>query len=289
MSLYPFTERYAQPYFFSCFDMAGTDRVIANVTRPIGETACTSNASAIQIDEIQNCVEASSDEATPRGNDGGETELLYPNKYMNSPKFVRLPPHKLELKVGAPIILLRNLILTGGLCNGTRMIVTQPLSRVIEAQIITGTNQRKTMVESSGPSSKETNKGKITLYEPEVINLMDIKPMHTNKTIEIRVYQKWTASSFFGFLTKDNMSRDVLTVGSTMRIPLLYRGEYSQWVERFMNYLEEQTDGEAMINSIKNGDQPLPRVTHVSIAGTTSTEQPHLKYKSMWSDQEKRI
>nr|GEY16435.1 hypothetical protein [Tanacetum cinerariifolium] len=26
-----------------------------------------------------------------------------------------------------------------------------------------------------------------------------------------------------------------------------------------MNYLEEQTDGEAMINSIKNGDQPLPR------------------------------
>nr|GEU56734.1 reverse transcriptase domain-containing protein [Tanacetum cinerariifolium] len=51
----------------------------------------------------------------------------------------------------------------------------------------------------------------------------------------------------------------------------------------------EQTDGEAMINSIKNGDQPLPRVTQVSIAGTTSTEQPPLKDKSIWSDQEKRI
>nr|GEZ77999.1 hypothetical protein [Tanacetum cinerariifolium] len=58
------------------------------------------------------------------------------------------------------------------------------------------------------------------------------------------------------------MSRDVLIVGSTMRIPLLYRGEYSQWVERFMNYLEEQTNGEAMIT---------------------------LKDKSMWSDQEKRV
>nr|GEZ13684.1 hypothetical protein [Tanacetum cinerariifolium] len=67
-----------------------------------------------------------------------------------------------------------------------------------------------------------------------------------------------------------------------MRITLLYRGEYSQWVERFMNYLEEQTNGEAMINSIKNGDQPLPRVTQVSITGTTSTEQPPLKDKSMW-------
>nr|GEV05405.1 integrase, catalytic region, zinc finger, CCHC-type, peptidase aspartic, catalytic [Tanacetum cinerariifolium] len=48
-----------------------------------------------------------------------------------------------------------------------------------------------------------------------------------------------------------------------------------------MNYLEEQTDGEAMINSIKNGDQPLPRVTQVSIAGASSTEQPPLKDKSI--------
>nr|GEU90002.1 hypothetical protein [Tanacetum cinerariifolium] len=85
------------------------------------------------------------------------------------------------------------------------------------------------------------------------------------------------------------MSRDVLTIGSTMRILFLYRGEYSQWFERFINYLEEQTYGKAMINSIKNGDQPLPRVTQVSIAGTSSTEQPPLKDKSMWSDQEKRI
>nr|GEY15677.1 hypothetical protein [Tanacetum cinerariifolium] len=44
-----------------------------------------------------------------------------------------------------------------------------------------------------------------------------------------------------------------------------------------------------MINLIKNGDQPLPRATQVSIAGTSSTEQPPLKYKSMWSDQEKKI
>nr|GEY05015.1 reverse transcriptase domain-containing protein [Tanacetum cinerariifolium] len=85
------------------------------------------------------------------------------------------------------------------------------------------------------------------------------------------------------------MSRDVLTVGSTMRIPLLYQEEYSQWVERFMNYLEEQINGEAMINSIKNGDQLLPRVTQVSIVGTSSTEQPPLKDKYMWSDQEKKI
>nr|GEU61337.1 hypothetical protein [Tanacetum cinerariifolium] len=55
-----------------------------------------------------------------------------------------------------------------------------------------------------------------------------------------------------GFFVRDKMSRDAITVGSTMRIPLLYRGEYSQWRERFMNYLEEKTDGEAMINPIQN-------------------------------------
>nr|GEZ05843.1 hypothetical protein [Tanacetum cinerariifolium] len=58
------------------------------------------------------------------------------------------------------------------------------------------------------------------------------------------------------------MSRDVITVSSTMRISLLYRGEYSQWRERFMNYLE-QTDGEAMIHSITHGEQPLHVVAHV--------------------------
>nr|GFA78038.1 RNA-directed DNA polymerase, eukaryota [Tanacetum cinerariifolium] len=65
--------------------------------------------------------------------------------------------------------------------------------------------------------------------------------------------------------------------------------EATIFISWFMNYLEEQTDGEAMINSIKNGDQPLPRVTQVSIARTSSNEQPFLKDKSMWSDQEKKI
>nr|GEU58489.1 hypothetical protein [Tanacetum cinerariifolium]GEW85686.1 hypothetical protein [Tanacetum cinerariifolium] len=70
------------------------------------------------------------------------------------------------------------------------------------------------------------------------------------------------------------MSRDVITVGLTMWIPLLYRDEYSQWREWFMNYLEEQTDGEAMINSIQNGDQPLPVIAQVSLA-RNAQNAPH--------------
>nr|GFA15616.1 hypothetical protein [Tanacetum cinerariifolium] len=84
------------------------------------------------------------------------------------------------------------------------------------------------------------------------------------------------------------MSRDVLMVGSTMRIPLLYRGEYSQWRERFMNYLEEQTDGEAMINSIQNGDQPLPVIAQVSLAGNAQNAPPTLKDLKFWTAEEKK-
>nr|GEW11798.1 RNA-directed DNA polymerase, eukaryota [Tanacetum cinerariifolium] len=71
----------------------------------------------------------------------------------------------------------------------------------------------------------------------------------------------------------------MITVGSTMRITLLYRGEYSQWRERFMNYLEEQTDGEAMINSIQNGDQPFPVIAQVSLKCGYKKDKCELNYK----------
>ncbi|GJW33570.1 DNA helicase [Tanacetum coccineum] len=49
------------------------------------------------------------DEALPHSHDGGEVELLYPKEYLNTLSFAGLPPHRLELKVGTPIILLRNI------------------------------------------------------------------------------------------------------------------------------------------------------------------------------------
>ncbi|GJY68811.1 retrovirus-related pol polyprotein from transposon TNT 1-94 [Tanacetum coccineum] len=85
------------------------------------------------------------------------------------------------------------------------------------------------------------------------------------------------------------MSRDVITVGSTRRIALLYRGEYSEWRERFMNYLEEQTDGEAMIHSITHGEQPLLVVTQVSLARIASNAPPVLKDPKLWTTKKKRI
>nr|GEW57264.1 DNA helicase [Tanacetum cinerariifolium] len=74
----------------------------------------------------------------PPDEQGAKTEMLYPIEHLNALKLPGFPPHQLELKVGTPVMLLRNINLAGWLCNGTRMIVTQLMTKLIEAQIITG-------------------------------------------------------------------------------------------------------------------------------------------------------
>ena len=60
------------------------------------------------------------DLAKPRGVDQSEegVTLGYQTDYLNSLQF---PKHKLEVKVGAVILLLQNLCINEGLCNGTRI------------------------------------------------------------------------------------------------------------------------------------------------------------------------
>jgi ATP-dependent DNA helicase PIF1 len=63
---------------------------------------------------------------------------LYSPEFLRSLKIPGLPPGELRLKVGVPIILLRNLNPSEGLCNGTRLICRGLYSKVINTEIITG-------------------------------------------------------------------------------------------------------------------------------------------------------
>nr|GEY68835.1 DNA helicase [Tanacetum cinerariifolium] len=103
------------------------------IVRPKNETADVINAKILSMISGTTRTYISYDEAIPHGHDEGEVELLYPTEYLNTLSFPGLPPHMLELKVGTPIMLLRNVNIVGGLCNETRLIVTQLLSKVIEA------------------------------------------------------------------------------------------------------------------------------------------------------------
>ncbi|KAF1890672.1 hypothetical protein Lal_00013267 [Lupinus albus] len=64
-------------------------------------------------------------------------------KFLNSLRTSGLPNHKIKLKVGTPIMLLRNLDQTEGLCNGTRMIVNRLANHVIEPKVMTEKNVGK--------------------------------------------------------------------------------------------------------------------------------------------------
>nr|GEU65518.1 hypothetical protein [Tanacetum cinerariifolium] len=43
-----------------------------------------------------------------------------------------------------------------------------------------------------------------------------------------------------------------------------------------------------MINSIQNGDQPLPIIAQVSLDGTAQNAPPTLKYPKFWTAEEKK-
>ncbi|KAL3627812.1 hypothetical protein CASFOL_028227 [Castilleja foliolosa] len=67
-------------------------------------------------------------------------------EFLSAIKCSGVPNHELKLKVGAPVMLLRNIDPGMGLCNGTRLLITRLGSHVLEGRIITGTNSGERVI-----------------------------------------------------------------------------------------------------------------------------------------------
>ena len=111
--------------------LATTNEIVDEINDYMVKLLPNQEREYLSADIISKCIDAPND-----------AEVLYPVEYLNTINSNNFPPHRLLLKVGVPIMLLRNLNQSLGLCNGTRLIVTQLGDNVIEAVIITGTHTR---------------------------------------------------------------------------------------------------------------------------------------------------
>ncbi|KAL0386400.1 UNVERIFIED_CONTAM: ATP-dependent DNA helicase PIF1, partial [Sesamum latifolium] len=76
------------------------------------------------------------DTLSPRETSDHE-QNMNPAELLNSIKVSGIPNHCLDLKKGAPVMLMRDLNQSLGLCNGTRLIVLKMGEKVLEACVIT--------------------------------------------------------------------------------------------------------------------------------------------------------
>jgi hypothetical protein len=77
------------------------------------------------------------------GDSATADNALYPSEYLNSLNLSSMPPHKLTLKVGTPIMLLRNIDVKNKLTNGTRLIVKDLRDHLIIANVVKGDGVRE--------------------------------------------------------------------------------------------------------------------------------------------------
>lgn len=70
----------------------------------------------------------------------GDTHNLYQHEYLHTIAPGTLPPHILKIKIGALLMLLRNIEPKFGLCNGTRLLCRGFFMNLLDVEILTGYN-----------------------------------------------------------------------------------------------------------------------------------------------------
>lgn len=65
-----------------------------------------------------------------------EIHTEIPEEILHGLTYSGMPLHELTLKIGAPVVCLRNLSLTAGVCNGTRGIVVGMEEHMVAIRIL---------------------------------------------------------------------------------------------------------------------------------------------------------
>ncbi|XP_071714847.1 uncharacterized protein [Rutidosis leptorrhynchoides] len=108
------------------------------ILAPTNEEVDSINDHILSSIDDEERVFLSSDSLTPDEENDTWAQQVYSPEVLNGLKVPGVPNHRLTLKRGVPIMLLRNMDQSKGLCNGTRLLVERIGDHTIEARIITG-------------------------------------------------------------------------------------------------------------------------------------------------------
>ena len=107
------------------------------ILTPKSKDARIINEMALSRVKGQLLILESADEAIEQN---GEEKGCIPTEFLNELNLSGMPPHRLQLKIGVPVVLLRNLNTNQGLCNGTRLEVLEAAQRYLRVKILSGSH-----------------------------------------------------------------------------------------------------------------------------------------------------
>ncbi|KAI9128702.1 hypothetical protein K1719_000185 [Acacia pycnantha] len=116
--------------------------------------------------------------------------------------FTRMPYHKLVLKVGVPVMLIRNIDQASGLCNGTRLQVTQLGKNVIKAKALNGTS----------------------VGEDILIHRMDMTPLESKLPFKM-TRRQFTIIISFAMTINKSQGQSMTNVGLYLPSPVFSHGQ----------------------------------------------------------------
>ena len=101
---------------------------------------CPTNAEADEINTFVTAMLPGNERVFKSCDNTDDFSQEFPSEFLNTINLPGMPPHKLTLKVGMPVMLLRNLDQKQGHCNGVKYVILCMAEHVIEVMSISGSN-----------------------------------------------------------------------------------------------------------------------------------------------------